>query len=200
MKKIGIFGGSFNPPHNGHINIARKITDFFSFDKVFIIPSSIPPHKEITSKVTQQQRLEMCKLAFDDNIFFVSDIEMQREGKSYTYDTLSELKNTFDGEFYLIIGSDMLLCFDEWYRYKDILNMVSIIVSARKTDEKETNLIKEKAYELNSLTPGAVTIFDIVPFEISSTQIREMVKGNKDISGFVPKSVCEYIYEWGLYK
>lgn len=200
MKRIGIFGGSFNPPHNGHINIVRKITDFYGFDKVFIIPSSIPPHKMITKDVTPMQRLQMCKLAFCDSDFYVSDIEMTRQGKSYTYDTLLELKKITDGELNLIIGSDMLLCFEEWYRYKDILKMTKIIVSSRKNSEIEAELIKEKAVRLNGLYPDSVTIFEMEPFEISSTKIREMLKNNEDISGYVPKSVCEYIYERGLYK
>ncbi|HZJ75750.1 MAG TPA: nicotinate (nicotinamide) nucleotide adenylyltransferase [Clostridia bacterium] len=199
MKKIGIFGGSFNPPHNGHINIVRKITDFYGFDKVFIIPSSIPPHKRIIGDVTPIERYEMCKLAFNDSDFFVSDIEMQRQGKSYTYDTLLELKNSNNGELNLIIGSDMLLCFEEWYRYEDILSMAKIIVSARIASKKEASLIKYKANKLNRLYPGAVTIFYTVPFEISSTQIREMLRNNEDISRFVPELVCEYIYRRGLY-
>lgn len=199
MKKIGIFGGSFNPPHNGHINIVRKITDFYGFDKVFIIPSSIPPHKRIIGDVTPIERYEMCKLAFGDSDFFVSDIEMTRVGKSYTYDTLFELKKSNNGELNLIIGSDMLLCFEEWYRYEQILKMAKIIVSSRNRNRKETGLIKEKADKLNRLYPNTVTIFDMEPFEISSTEIREMLKNNEDISAFVPKSVCEYIYRRGLY-
>lgn len=199
MKKIGIFGGSFNPPHNGHINIVRQVSDLFGFYKVIVIPSYISAHKENDDKISARQRLEMCELAFNDANVEVSDIEIRRKGKSYTYDTVTQLRESVDGELYLIIGSDMLMIFESWYRYRDILNSVKVIAACRTYSDRELRGLKEKAQQLNNICPEAVTVCEIQPFEASSTEIRRMAGNKEDITSFVPKQVEKYIIERGLY-
>ncbi len=199
MKKIGIFGGSFNPPHNGHINIVRQVSDLFGLSKVIVIPSYIPVHKENDGRVSARQRYEMCELAFRDVNAEVSDIEIRRKGKSYTYDTVTQLKKSVDGELYLIIGSDMLMIFESWYRYGDILNSVKVIAACRTSSAEELKNLKTKARQINDIYPKAVAVCEIEPFEASSTEIRRLSGNREDITSFVPKLVENYIIERRLY-
>ncbi len=199
MRKIGVFGGSFNPPHNGHISIVRQITDLYCFDKVVVIPANIPPHKVIDIKVDAQQRLEMCKLAFTDDNMMVSDIEIRRKGISYTYDTLLSLDEKRDKQLFLIIGSDMLMSFDSWYRYKDILSLAKVITACRTNDIKQLAELKKKAEELNVISREPISVCRIKAFEISSAEIREKVRNGDKIEGLVPELVKKFIFERGLY-
>ena len=199
MRKIGVFGGSFNPPHNGHISIVRQISALYCFDKVIVIPANIPPHKKIDGKVDAQQRLEMCKLAFTDNYMVVSDIEIRRKGISYTYDTLAALGKERDEQIYLIIGSDMLMNFDSWYRYMDILKLVKVITACRTNDIRELGQLKKKAGELNMISREAITVCQIKAIEISSAEIKSKARNNEEIGAFVPEPIKKYIIERGLY-
>ncbi len=199
MDKIGIFGGSFNPPHNGHIRLVKQIAAIYSFNEILIVPTYLPPHKDAKSGVSPQQRLDMCRLAFDFPGTKVCDIEIRRGGKSYTYDTLVNLKAESDAALSLIIGSDMLLTFDLWYRWRDILSMAHIVAASRTEGCLELKQLKKKANELNNMFPGSVTVCEVKPFEISSTEIREAVQKGKEIGEYVPDSIKQYIYDGGLY-
>ena len=133
--KTGLFGGTFDPVHYGHINMAACFCRQFSLDKLIIMPDFIPPHKGADRSVNASHRYEMARLAFSDYgyspITEVSDDEIRRGGTSYTYDTLSSLKTKgYDG-LYLLCGQDMLRCFDTWYRYTDILRMCTVVCAAR---------------------------------------------------------------------
>ena len=132
--RLGIFGGTFNPPHMGHIRLVTAIADKLQLDHVLIIPASVPPHKHVLNLARSRDRFEMCRLSFEgDRRFSVSDTELLRVGKSYTYDTLCEIKKKYpDAELFLIVGSDMLATFDEWYRYHDILMMCTLCAASRK--------------------------------------------------------------------
>ncbi len=190
MQKIGIFGGAFNPPHKGHIRLARGFADRLSLDEILVIPSFIPPHKSAADLASGMDRLEMCRLAFcGDSRFSVSSMEIDRGGKSYTYDTLLEIKNLYrDAELFLIIGSDMYLSFETWYRYSDILEICTICTAAREANASLRNS------DINAV------ISDLPAYEISSTQIRDMVADGKDISGVAGESVAQYIRDRGLYR
>ncbi len=199
MEKLGIFGGSFNPPHNGHIRLARQVIAHYALDKILIIPAFVPPHKDMKSSVSAQQRLAMCRLAFDFPDAEISDIEIQRGGKSYTYDTLIELKTRSDCDFFLVVGSDMLLTLDTWYRWRDILSLSHVIAASRFEGNPEMPALLKKAEELNNLYPGRVSVFEAAPFPISSTAIRKAVQNGEDIGAYVPDSIKQYIYVGGLY-
>jgi nicotinate-nucleotide adenylyltransferase len=190
MKKIGVFGGAFNPPHKGHVRLARDFADRLSLTEVMVIPSFIPPHKSAAALVNAQDRLEMCRLAFcDDPRFTVSATEIERGGKSYTYDTLLEIKKSNPGAaLYLIIGSDMFLTFHTWRRYEDILKICTLCTAARE----------------NGLTfaenPYNALISDLPALELNSTAIREKLKNGEDIEAYVGGKVAGYINGRGLYR
>ena len=185
--KIGILGGAFNPPHTGHLIIAQDILDALKLDKVFFIPANISPHKE-NNDVDGQIRLEMVKLATSDNAAFeVLSLEIERGGISFTIDTVRELKKRYPGdEFYLIIGSDLANKFSSWKNYEDIKKEVVVVVANRKE------------YPLEKRSPHLAV--DIRQIELSSSQIRELVKNRSSIKGLAKKEVANYIQEHNLYK
>lgn len=189
---IGIFGGTFNPPHNGHLHLARIMFSELQLDKLIIIPGFQPPHKG-NINVSAEDRFNMCRLAFDCPNFEVSDIEIKRGGKSYTIDTVTQLKELYpDDNLFLIMSSDMLKIFNKWYRYKDILKLCTVCSSFRYDEPK----IKPDFF----LEEDRVYLSSAEPLILSSTQIRENVRNNIDVSDLVPKKVNEYINEKGFYR
>lgn len=194
--RIGIYGGAFNPVHKGHVKLAREVKTKANLDKIIIMPSGVSPHKSSGSLVDSIHRLEMCKLAFEGEDYMISDLEIKREGKSYTVDTVTELKKLYpDDELYLIMGSDMLLCFHKWYRYEDILSAVTICATTRQGD---ISLDELKAYSRDVLRKDTL-IIDFEPFECSSTKVRNALLSGDDASSSVPCKVLAYIIEKGLY-
>jgi len=185
--KIGILGGAFNPPHTGHLVIAQDILDAFKLDKVLFIPTNTSPHKEVGG-VSGQARLEMTKLATSGNeAFEVLGLEIERGGTSFTIDTIGELKKRYpEDEFYLIIGSDLANEFSSWKNYEDVKKEVKVVVANRK----EFPLDKRSSH----------LVVDIRQIELSSSQIRELVKNRSSVKGLVKKEVAEYIQEHNLYK
>ncbi|MCK4912376.1 MAG: nicotinate (nicotinamide) nucleotide adenylyltransferase [Candidatus Omnitrophica bacterium] len=185
--KIGILGGTFNPPHVGHLTIAQDILDSLGLDKVVFIPTNTSPHKN-NNGVSGQIRLEMVKLATSGNkAFEVLDLEIERGGTSFTIDTVRELKKKYpEDEIYLIIGSDLANEFSSWKDHEDIKKEVKVVVANRKE------------YPLEKRTPYLVV--DIRQIELSSSQIRELVKSQSSIKGLVKEAVESYIQERSLYK
>ncbi len=188
MAGIGVFGGTFNPPHKGHLKLVRCFADRLSLSKVLIIPTFTPPHKAASQLASCEDRLEMCRLLFScDSRFEISTIETDRGGKSYTYDTLSELKKIYpDNEIYFIIGSDMLRTFYSWYRPADILKMCRLCAASRDSGEMPE-------------FDGEVITLSIDPVDISSTDIRNAVRSGVSVEKFVGKEVENYIHKRGLY-
>lgn len=197
--KIGIFGGAFNPIHNGHLALAKCYYESLKLDKVLFIPTSVPPHKTADYLVSPADRMNMARLAVEkEPAFEVSDIEFKRQGKSYTYDTICELKRLYpDSEFYLIIGADQFLTFHYWYRYKEILEMVTVCTSARE-DEQEKQTLFDYAKNRAEMQ-GRYFIADYPVIRLSSSEIRKKMKAGESISSLVPEKVFEYIIEKGLY-
>jgi nicotinate-nucleotide adenylyltransferase len=137
MKTV-VYGGSFNPPHLGHVSAAKTVYETLSPDRFLIIPTNIPPHKELAEgSPTAQQRLELCRLAFEDIPGAeISEMEICREGRSYTADTIDRLREEYPGdEFYLVVGSDMFLSFTEWYRFQYLLESCTLAVLSREGDD-----------------------------------------------------------------
>ena len=134
MSRIALFGGTFNPVHNGHINLCLECHKKLNFDKILLIPDNIPPHKSSDDLAGNAHRLNMLKIAAKENeLFEVCDIEYKLKGTSYTVNTIAELKKIYkEDELFLIIGSDMLFMFDRWFCYEKILKSVTLVAGARK--------------------------------------------------------------------
>lgn len=195
--KIGIFGGAFNPVHNGHVKLAKSYINSLKLDKLIVIPTANPPHKSSKDLIDGKERLHMLNLAFKDvDKVEISDMEFKRQGKSYTADTIAELKEIYkDAEFFLIIGADQFLSFDKWYKYDEILNEVTLCTAAR--EENMRDVLKDFSKKL--LKGKNCYIADFDPIVVSSSEIREKFKNNIDISFLIPKNVYNYIIEKGLY-
>lgn len=190
--KIGVFGGTFNPPHNGHVRLAKAAADELKLDKLLVIPSCIPPHKIAAKLADGQERLEMCRLAFGcDPRFEVSPMELERGSRSYTVETLRELKALYpDNELYFIVGSDMLESFDKWYLWQEILSL-SVLCAASREEGYSPDLSR-----FGKLAER-IKIITLDPLEVSSTQIRNSA-GEVSPELLDPK-VAAYIREHGLY-
>ena len=198
MIKIGVFGGAFNPIHNGHVNMVKEAFADLKLQKMLIIPTCISPHKSSAGLISYEDRANMCELAFADMIesgkFEISNIEKRMGGTSYTINTIRELKRQYpsDAVFYLIIGGDMLFYFDKWYRYEALLGECKVVAAARQTSEYSD--MCEYAAEM-----GRIKVLNLNVTEVSSTEIRDKLKKGKSISGLVPSGVEDYIKEHGLY-
>ncbi len=189
--RIGIFGGTFNPVHNGHVNLAKNFKEKLKLDKVLVIPTGIPPHKQAEHLVSSEDRMEMCRLAFGD-IAEVSDIEILRGGKSYTVETLEELKRIYkDDDFYFLVGSDMLLSFKRWYRWEDILSMCTLCATDRDTEGTCRDADKELFEK--------IIFCDFPKTVVSSSEVRQKLMSQQDVTTLVPAEVEKYIREKGLY-
>ena len=199
-KRIIIYGGTFSPPHIGHINVANEIAKVENPDKLLIIPTWISPHKENDHIVDAHHRLEMCRLAFSGiQCAEISDIEIARQGKSYTYLTLSELQKD-DVELFFVCGTDMILSFDRWYRFRDIFNMATIIYVRRECDAEISVEIERKIKEYVDLHEARVRELKIDVIEISSSELRKKLSESLDVEQYISPSVKKYIDEWNLYK
>lgn len=195
--RIGLFGGTFSPPHNGHVRAAKLFSEKLSLDKLIVMPDGKPPHKEADESGTKQRRYDMTCLAFSD-FAEVSDYEMKKNGKSYTYETLEYLSEKYpDDEILFLMGDDMLMSFDTW-KHPEIIAKIAKLVYMSRGENYER--LKNKADELEK-SLGAVCIsLEEEPFEVSSSKIREMLKNGESIEAFVPEKVEEYIREHGLYR
>ena len=195
--RLGVFGGAFNPVHNGHVNLAQQYIRILNLDMLYIIPTANPPHRTGSDFAPADARLDMLRAAFAGNgKVVVSDMEFRRKGKSYTYDTVQILKSQYPGaDIFLIVGEDQLFKFEEWYRYTDILKEVTLCTAARG----ESSRIKLADFSNPHFGSANVFIADIEPVVVSSSQIRGKIKAKDDISGLVPACVLDYINEKGLY-
>ena len=197
--KTGIFGGSFNPIHNGHIELANKFFNKLQLDRLFIVPTYIPPHKSMKDYIFPDQRFEMCSLAVKGiDGFEVSNIEIKRHGASYTYLTLKELHSLYpDDELYLLTGADMFITLHEWKKPEVIFELSTVCGVSRNDDD--TAVLEKQAEYLRSL--GARTVvLDAEIMTVSSTEIRNRVKNGEDISELVDPKVKRYIKEHNLYR
>ena len=186
--RIAIYGGSFNPMHIGHEKIVDYVLDNLNMDKIIIIPVGIPSHRE-NNLEQSNTRLKICKEIFKGNKKIeVSDIEIKSEGKSYTYDTLLKLMDLYgeNNEFFEIIGEDSLKSLKTWKNYEELLKICKFIVFRRK-DDKNIQIDEEFLNNKN------IIILENEYYDISSTEIRNMVKNNEDISAFVNKKVKKLI-------
>ena len=193
MGYTAIFGGTFNPFDNGHFEMLKALCEDASIDEVFVMPDRIPPHKECEYMPSDSDRIAMCKLCCDE--FYKAKlclIEFEREGKSYTYDTVLELKQKYpEKEFVFVCGGDMFVYLPKWYRYAELIKLLPFYVFSRiDTEEAEFN----KLY--NQLSKKGMEIIlnkKVIP-NISSTQFR-----NNPTPSLLPQKVYNYIKERGIY-
>lgn len=200
MKKTGIMGGSFNPIHNGHLEIAKCAKEEYELDDILFIPNNCPPHKDSSEMIDAKMRLQMVKLAIQQYPqYTVSDREIKKGGLSFTYLTVTELKEEYpDTDFYFLMGADSLADFRKW-RHAEIIAKKCHVLAAMR-DEMGNEDVKRLAEELSAEYHGDFSLLEIPQTDISSTQIRRDIREGKRITGKVPEVVEQYIYEHHLYE
>lgn len=196
--KIALFGGTFDPIHEGHLYLAREFAEKLSLDRVILMPTFVPPHKLKTRMAPSADRLAMCRLAAEgDPLFAVSDLEIRRGGASFTADTLASLQeNGPGGTWYLITGADMFLTLGTWNRFDEIARRAVLCAAPRGGVTAER--LREYAAGLEKL--GArCEIRDIPEFAVDSTGLRQRIQNGQSLEGLVPPAVERYIVEHKLY-
>jgi len=219
--RFGLFGGTFNPVHLGHLRAALEVKEGFELEEIFLIPAALPPHKLPGEVVDAGDRLHMLNLALEDTAgLSVSEVELQRSGPSYTIDTVNHFKGVLPekSKIYLVIGLDAFLEIDSWKSYEELLVQVPIIVINRpQTDRRLSRVGWElmdnylqssfsggyKFSKLQSCYLAAdkqpIHIFEVPALDISSTRIRSLVKEGRSIGYLVPRKTAEFINSRGLY-
>ena len=198
--RIGVYGGTFAPVHNGHLAAARAFIDQMQLDILYVIPAAIPPHKQIDSSDDPKHRYRMCELAFwNDEKVLVSDMEITRGGKSYTVDTLRALAAP-DRRLFLLMGTDMMLTLDTWRESEEIFKLCYPIYARRERDPiLEARIVQKNKEYLEKYGKIARRLMcDAI--ELSSTEIRDLVAAGKPVSHLVPPVVEQYIVKHDLYK
>ncbi len=198
--RVGIYGGTFAPIHNGHVSAARAFMEQMWLDILYVIPTGISPHKIMQGDATSADRLEMCRLAFSgmDGVI-VSDMEILREGKSYTVDTLRALTREGD-RLFLLLGTDMLLTLDRWREPEEIFRLAYPTYIRRESDGDLDAVIIEKIADYNERFGKVVRRIVTPPLELSSGEIRAAVAEGRSITDMVPAAVAAYIEEKRLYR
>lgn len=198
--RVGIYGGTFSPVHNGHVAAARAFMEQMWLDILYVIPTGVTPHKDMKGDATALDRLEMCRLAFGGmEGVIVSDLEMRREGKSYTVDTLRELYDP-DGRLFLLMGTDMLMTLDKWREPDEIFRLCYPVYVRRETDGELDAPIVEKIKSYQDKYGKVVRRIVTPAIELSSTDVRAAVAEGFPIEGAVPPAVADYIHTHGLYR
>lgn len=196
--KIGINGGSFNPVHNGHIKLCREFLSLVPLDRIFMIPVSFPPHKQVSFLASGEDRMNMLRLALEDEKNIEPcGMELRRGGKSYTVDTVNAFEKIYpDGEFFLIMGADMFLTLEEWKDAGTLIEKCGICTAAR--DDAEVEGLLEHAEKIG-VSRERLYVSDMEKMDVSSTMIRRLAAERKSLRGYVPESVERYIYSNNLY-
>ena len=198
-KKVGIMGGTFNPIHVGHLILAETARTQFELDEILFIPSGKSYMKQQMDILAGEVRADMTSLAIEDNPYFaLSLMEIEREGNTYTYETLETLKaQNPDTEYYFIMGEDSLIAIEKWKFPQRIFDACTILAAVR--NEENVSHIETEAKRLSEQYQGKVLLLNCGNMDISSSQIRNMVKQGSSIRYIVPDKVIEYIKEHNLY-
>lgn len=219
--RIGLFGGTFNPVHIGHLRAALEVKEGFELDEVILIPAALPPHKIPGEVAEAADRLQMLNLALEESPHFkLSDVELKRAGPSYTIDTVEHFKQTLPDQsrIYLIMGMDAFLEIDTWKSYDELLVQIPLIVINRPKPgcafndcgwESMENYLKSKiskdfvfsesqnCYCAKNKQP--IYVFTVTGLDISSTRVRDLIGAGRSIRYLVPQKVAEFINSKGLY-
>ena len=197
-RKIGILGGTFNPIHVGHIYMAARAYKEFSLDKVLFVPVGDPPHKKDIEVVDKEHRYTMVEIGIDGlEGMEVSRLEIERQGATYTIDTLNAFKEESDDEFYYIIGADTLFEITTWKRYEEVLKLTEFICFSRPG--YETEKVNKYIDFFREKYSKKIYMSEYRGIDVSSNEIRKRVKSSESIKGLVSDGVETYIKENGLY-
>lgn len=186
-RKIGIFGGTFDPPHVGHLFIANEILSELSLDEIWFMPNQEPPHKQKSMNVSNDDRVHMLRLSIQHHPKFrLETIELEREGRSYTVETMKLLTKRYpDDQFYFIIGADMIEYLPKWYKIEELVELVTFVGVNRPNFSHQTNY--------------PIIFVDIPEIGISSSDIRKRLQSGRTVRYHMHESVEKYIKEHGLY-
>lgn len=191
--RVGLFGGTFDPIHNAHLDVARQALVQMELDKVILIPSKHPPHKTEEGMTSADIRYKMVRLAVEDGVGLdVSPVEINRKGPSYTVDTLKEMKNLFD-EIMFIVGADNLIKIDTWKNPEELLNMCPFVVAPRG------GILKDD-FQGSIFQGKDIRFLKMSEISLSSTEVRERMKDGQSVDGLVPEKVLNFIVDEGLYR
>lgn len=187
MKKVGILGGTFDPPHNGHLMIANEVYSALNLDEIWFMPNHEPPHKKKPESVEDEDRLNMLRLAIEENpAFTIQPIELERQGPSYTVETMKMLKSEYvDNQFFFIIGADMIEYLPKWHKIDELVNLVHFVG------------VKRPSYSVQTEYP--VLYVEVPAIDVSSSLIRDRMKSGKTVRYLLPDQVIDYIEENQLY-
>jgi nicotinate-nucleotide adenylyltransferase len=209
-KKIGLFGGTFNPIHLGHLRGAEEIRGAFHLHEVIFIPAALPPHKTAEGIIQAHHRLEMVKLAIHKNSHFTtSDIELKRPGKSYSIETIRYFHERFQSPLYFILGRDAFVEIETWKDFQNLFSLCNFIIMTRPGSQR-TPLLPEALvpafrYDQGTsawthLSGNMIFFKDINFLDISSTKIRELIERGESVKYLIPPEVEVYIENHGLYQ
>ena len=212
-RKIGLFGGTFNPIHIGHLRGAEEIQEAFGLEEVIFIPAAIPPHKATGKLIDARHRLEMVKLATAPNPFFsTSDIELSRPGKSYSIDTIRYFHGKVPDALYFILGRDAFVEIETWKEYQNLFSLCHFIAMTRPgfqntliPSQLPGSLSHVFQYDSNMgvwIHPSGYKLYfkEITFLDISSTKIRELVEKGRSLRYLLPPEVEAYVQKHGLYR
>lgn len=187
-KRVGILGGGFNPIHMGHLIMADQVCHQLALDNFFLMPSYESPHVDKKETIDSNERVQMLKLAVEDNPNLGIELaEINRKGKSYTYDTMKKLVEANpDTDYYFIVGGDMVEYLPKWYKIDELMKMIQFVGVERKGSSKETSY--------------PIIWVDLPLIEISSSDIRKKIASNCSAKYFLPENVLNYIHKKGLYQ
>lgn len=200
----GIFGGTFDPIHLGHTGAARQVVTITGLDELHVIPSSVPPHRG-QPVASASQRLDMVRIALASEARMVADSrELRRSGSSYTVDTVAEMRSEYpDSRFSIILGLDAALELDRWHRWRELLDMVDVLVMVRPGWSLPAKLPQWWDNATGESPPGVSTgkihYVEITPMNVSATRIRDRLRAGEDVSEFLHPEVLDYIRKNELY-
>lgn len=199
--RVGVYGGTFNPIHRGHVHILGEFIRRLDLGRVLLIPDGVPPHKRASDLASPEDRLEMCRLAAEElpkGIVTLSTMELERPGKSFTSETLTELHRLYpEDELYFLMGEDMFLTVDKWHDAPTIFRLAVLCASPRSPEGMARLLAKKK--ELEAM--GARCRVEDIPFlDVSSTRVRQLAGAGEDIDRLTPEAVARYIVEKRIYR
>ena len=200
IETLAIYGGTFSPPHLGHVRAAEAFLRAIEPDRLLIVPSAVPPHKAPVTGAGQKDRLAMCRLAFSHiPRTEISEIELMRKGKSYTVDTLRELSRE-GRRIVMLVGTDMLLSLESWYCAEEIFARADVAVMRRESDAAMTQKIQKTAESYRASYGARLHFIDADPFEISSSELRARIAGGGEVSRYLSEEVEAYIKKCRLYQ
>lgn len=202
--KIGLFGGTFNPPHKGHEQLLSAFCAQINPDKMLVVPTKRPVHKICEDLALDEERLAMCRLAFADARYEVSSMEIDRKSDSYTVYTVRALLEQYpNAEIYLLMGSDMFLSFHKWYHHREILESCTLCVMSR-CQKDDIAALRSYAFSklgiyIKDLSAKHILISEVQPPEISSTELRARLHNGEDTRAYLSPAVENYIQSRGMY-